>query len=133
MSTRANIKITDGKDELIFYRHSDGYPEGTLPTLRQFLELVKHGHIRDNTMQAAGWLVIIGHTEYKKGELPNTEDRGMGWKVGAYEPTTEIHPDIEYLYTINLQDKTIKIETPIFNDKFDIVRFGPYVEQPTSK
>lgn len=41
MSTRANIIITDGWDELIFYRHSDGYPAGTLPSLNQFLNLIR--------------------------------------------------------------------------------------------
>lgn len=58
LSTRANIVITDGGDELVFYRHSDGHPESTLPTLAQFLNLVNNGLVRDNTGQAAGWLII---------------------------------------------------------------------------
>lgn len=65
MSTRANIIITDGQDKLFFYRHSDGYPSGTLPTLNLFLEWVKVGKIRDNVQQAAGWLILIGANEYK--------------------------------------------------------------------
>ena len=60
VSTRANIILTDGTDELIFYRHFDDYPEGTLPTLTQFLDLVDHGTIRDNVGQAADWLILIG-------------------------------------------------------------------------
>jgi hypothetical protein len=106
MSTRANIIIKDSYGErLIFYRHSDGYPEGTLPTLEKFLSWVKEGRIRDNAEQAAGWLIILGHTEYNGKPEP---DFISGWKVGAYEPATCIHGDIEYLYIIDLSKKTIE-------------------------
>lgn len=130
MSTRAQIIITDGHDDLWFYRHSDGYPEGTMPTLEKFLDYVKQGKIRDNTEQAAGWLVLIGAQEYdqiydfekqikgKLGELKYHKKTmkeffepqgGMsGWKCGAYEPCLpEEHGDIEYLYEVNLKTKTI--------------------------
>jgi len=104
MSTRANIIITDGDDKLYFYRHSDGYPEGTMPTLNQFLDKVKKGEIRDNVSQSAGWLIVIGHEEYAKNREEYEHTR---WKVGAYEPTTCIHGDIEYLYVIDLEKKEI--------------------------
>lgn len=106
MSTRANIVIKDSSDQLIFYRHSDGYPEGTLPALTKFMDWLKAGAIRDNVMQAAGWLVVIGNVEYEAGSEPKEND-SMGWKVGAFEPTTEIHGDIEWLYTIDLEAKTL--------------------------
>lgn len=51
MSTRANIIVKDKHDTLWFYRHSDGYPEGTLPSLNKFLDMVKSGKIRDNVGQ----------------------------------------------------------------------------------
>jgi len=149
MSTRAGIIVKDGYDEIHFYRHSDGYPEGTLPTLEKFLDLVKKGFIRDNASQAAGWLIMIGADEYKekhvwscpkcndgvrirgqecpqcgttakivtfektKEELLNpepVENSLSGWKVGAYEPTRNVHKhgDLEYIYTIDLKEKTIK-------------------------
>ena len=113
MSTRANIIITDSYgDKLIFYRHSDGYPEGTMPTLEKFLDLVKEKKIRDNVEQAAGWLIIIGHAEYNTPENIYPEDLKdlFDWKVGAYEPSIHIHGDIEWLYTIDLSAKTIKQE-----------------------
>ena len=108
MSTRANIIIKDDYDKLWFYRHSDGYPEGTLPTLNKFLDMVKEGKIRDNAGQAAGWLIVIGRDEYAENRsmYPGMSD----WKVGAYEPTTGQHEDIEYLYTIDLVKKTIEWE-----------------------
>ncbi len=103
MSTRANIIIKDNYSKLFFYRHSDGYPEGTLPSLNVFLDRVKQGKIRDNVSQAAGWLIAIG-----------MEEQYYSWKVGSYEPTTGIHGDIEYLYIIDLESKTITVHESNF-------------------
>jgi hypothetical protein len=55
-------------------------------------------------MQSAGWLVVRGYKEYLSGPatfIP-TKDRFSGWKVGAYEPTTQLHGDVEYIYIIDL-------------------------------
>lgn len=126
MSTRANIIIKDSfGDKLFFYRHSDGYPDGTMPTLNIFLDWVKSGKIRDNTSQSAGHLILLGAIEYgtipafeksaplyegakEKGKL-DTLTAPSNWKVGAYEPTVGIHGDIEYLYVIDLEKKTIDV------------------------
>lgn len=130
MSTRCNIIIKDEHDQLFFYHHSDGYPEGVMPTLKKFLALVKKGKIRDNVGQAAGWLIMLGAMEYqtvedklfpehKKLSYERDDDKidklikdfsPADWKVGAYEPSTGIHGDIEWLYTIDLEKKTIKKE-----------------------
>lgn len=102
MSTRANIIIKDNYDKLYFYRHSDGYPEGTLPTLNNYVAAINKGNIRQNVPQSAGWLILIGHEEY--GADKDT------WKVGAYEPTMSIHGDIEYLYIIDLSKSPVSVE-----------------------
>jgi hypothetical protein len=109
MSTRANIAIVDEYSTQLFYRHSDGYPEGTMPTLRDFLELVSSKKIRDNVTQACGWLVILGQKEYENSlEICESgKDRYNGWKVGSYEPATSLSDDIEHLYVVNLN--TLKI------------------------
>jgi|WetSurSiteA1Bulk_404760.scaffolds.fasta_scaffold13001_1 hypothetical protein len=136
MSTRANIIIRDEifNDSLIFYRHSDGYPKGTLPTLKKFMLYVCTGRIRDNVEQSAGWLILIGAKEYEKvyagGGLYHTKKditipekesnksySGMEWKCGSYEPATGIHPDIEYLYELNLTKKTIEIKEVIDTER----------------
>ena len=101
MSTRANIIIKDKCSKLYFYRHSDGYPKGTMPTLEKFLKMVADGVIRNNVLHSSGWLIIIGNEEYAEYQT---------WKVGSYEPTDQIHSDIEYLYTIDLEKLKIKIE-----------------------
>lgn len=122
MSTRAQVILKDAfKGELWFYRHSDGYPEGTMPTLSKFLEWVEEGRIRDNVEQAGGWLIVLGHMEYascswamSNGE-PGNAKSGMGWKVGAYEPCAcqKPHGDIEFLYTVDLAAKTIACQKRI--------------------
>ena len=127
MSTRANVVIQSKKsgEKLFFYRHSDGYPKNTMPPLELFLSWVKDGRIRNNVMQASGWLVLIGAMEYntipkykktrsKLSYMPNDISKIEApnrlinsWKVGAFEPTTEIHGDIQYLYVIDLDEQTI--------------------------
>lgn len=123
MSTRAQIIVKDERQELWFYRHSDGYPDGALPLLEKFLNYVKDGSIRVNVEQAGGWLILLGADEYnekydsKSGKfvkketlvVPNKEDLCAGWKCGSIEPCAcnRQHDDIQYLYTVNLVDKTI--------------------------
>lgn len=128
MSTRANIILKDGSEQLFFYRHSDGYPEGCLPLLEKFLSWVKGGNLRDNLSQSAGWLILLGAIEYNSipkfrtqetgfpggkvyGNIESAEpplNNGLDWKVGSIEPTTDIHGDIEWLYTIDLEKKTLE-------------------------
>jgi hypothetical protein len=131
MSTRAQIIIRDKNQSLWFYRHSDGYPDGTLPTLEKFMRLVKDGRIRNNVEQSAGWLVILGSVEYQtvsKKSFPESgkdytkrNDENIAdalrdfcptdWKVGAYEPCAcrAEHGDIEYLYDLDIESLTIKV------------------------
>lgn len=143
MSTRANVIIKDKHGQLIFYRHSDGYPEGVLPTLNKFMDWVKTGKIRDNVSQAAGWLIMVGAQEYdtiyvslgdrrQKTTLtePNAEDRMSGWKVGSYEPTTSIHGDIEYLYTLDLAAKTILVQEAFGDNQYRTI--NPVTNEPAT-
>ena len=142
MSTRCNVilkesytyKANNGRTvsrakELIFYRHSDGYPEGTLPSLNKFLELLRENKIRRDLSQGAGWLILIGAIEYntipeyEKGAEGKTEyglidtiKEPKSWKVGAYEPTTEIHGDIEFLHEINMRTAELTIKRRVFGE-----------------
>jgi hypothetical protein len=112
MSTRANIIVKKGDDKLFFYRHSDGYPECTMESLKTFCNMYKD-QLRDNVSQSAGWLILLGAVEYGfKGDLKdpsgdNNKYEWNNWKVGAYEPTTGLHGDIEYLYIIDLDHKQL--------------------------
>lgn len=129
MSIRANVIIKDVDSQLIFYRHSGGHPEGVAPSLNKFIELLRANKIRSNVSQSSGWLIILGAAERNTNRdwkdanygkslntpisefLPNDDKSGymsIDWKVGAYEPTTGIHGDIEFLYEINLNAKTLE-------------------------
>lgn len=124
MSTRANIVLKDQHEKLFFYRHSDGYPEVTRDnSLSIFMDWLNRGLIRPNVGQASGWLIIIGANEYdydwkhsqcisKNSVLNQYNPTHVGWKVGAYEPTTGIHGDVEWVYEINLVSKTLTTYRP---------------------
>lgn len=116
MSTRANIILKDGTDELIFYKHCDGYPDGTLPILQKFLDWMKTQVIRDNIVQASGWLILAGAERL----IPSVGN----WECGSIEPTTRIHGDIEYLYVVDLDEKVIHI------DGYNGYRYTGQFEQP---
>lgn len=117
MSTRAQVIVKDSYEEVWFYRHSDGYPKGTLPTLAKFLKWVSDGLIRKDASQSAGWLVIIGHTEYNVPDEPDQTDVHYNWKVGAYEPCApNKHGDIEYLYTIDVEKLTVTVQKVYYDE-----------------
>ncbi|MGD0340339.1 MAG: hypothetical protein ABSA76_01340 [Bacteroidales bacterium] len=142
MSTRANVILKDESSKLIFYKHSDGYPEGVLPVLNKFMDWLNAGKIRNNVSQSAGWLIILGAMEYNtipkfKAEKPegvypgstltfgnlDTFEDPKDWKVGAYEPTTCIHGDIEFLYTIDLKKAEISVQEVRYNYETDKTYF----------
>lgn len=123
MSTRANIKIIDSSppnDALWFCRHNDGYPEGVKDTLSKFMMWLRTEVIRDNVSQAAGWLIALGIEEKKElrkatkrmrlnsSPFKPDDDPMTGWKVGMYEPSTGRHGDIDYLYVIDVHEKTLR-------------------------
>jgi len=140
MSTRANVVIKDSCDSLWFYRHSDGYPEGTGPALLKFMGWVAEGRIRNSVGQASGWLIMIGAKEYgtktkytgtgfvesEKTNLfePDPDDKFSGWKVGAFEPTTGQHGDVDYTYELDLDALTIKVyDGALGNRLVDTIEF----------
>jgi hypothetical protein len=136
MSTRANILMKDQYSKQWFYRHSDGYPSCTAESLKTFVKWLIDGKIRNNVSQGSPWLIILGNTEttemirdMNKTAKENPDDFGnrkytkkdfgggskpaggfMGWKVGSYEITDQRHMDICYLYTIDLEQKSVRVE-----------------------
>ena len=122
MSTRANVVLTETytdsfkkshTEKLMFYRHSDGYPEGVLPTLEKLSDWIRRGVVRNNLTQVAGWLVLLGAMEYNTIPEFKAEDGycidtdtikdPRDWKVGAYEPCLGLAGDGEYLYTMDVR------------------------------
>ena len=120
MSTRAKIILKDDRSVLYFYRHSDGYPDGTLPTLNKFLNYIIEGKIQDDAMQSAGWLVLLGAQEYStywdhKSDNPKRKTKTkeeilepiIDWKCGAFEPCDGKIGGIDYEYTIDVVKKEL--------------------------
>lgn len=114
MSTRASIIIQDEHTKLYFYRHSDGYVECAGVDLLAFVADYTEEKMRLNVGQSAGWLVLRGHKEYNETPTlaPNKADRFAGWKCGAYEPTSSLHGDVEFVYVINLTKRTLEMRAP---------------------
>jgi len=83
MCTRANIVIQDGAKRIYLYHHSDGYPDGIGVELDIFMQ----GRYFQTAEECAEAIIGIENDNY--------------------ELTTEIHGDIEFLYTIDLVKKTI--------------------------
>lgn len=91
MSTRCNVKIINGKDETWLYRHHDGYASQAGKHL-MLLADDAFGTIEDPLEMAA---MII--SDGKKNDV-------------KYEFTDDMHGDIAYLYTIDLNECSVKME-----------------------
>ena len=111
MSTRCHVVLCDKMGErIMFYRHCDGYPSGVKKTLDKFCEWKKEDKIREDAMQASGWLVLLGMQEYAGLDSLKSEDtllnlgptEGRGWKIGAYEPCSRYYQDAEYVHVIDM-------------------------------
>jgi len=130
MSTRCNVLVTDEYSKQWFYRHSDGYPSCTAESLKKFIQYIEDNKIRPSVSQGSPWLIVLGHNEYAEDEGTTTADPSggaFGWKVGAYELTNEKHGDIEWLYTINLKDKKITVES-IYGEKKKTMSFKQFLK-----
>lgn len=110
MGTRCNICVTDNTgNELWFYRHYDGYPQEVIPSLTPLMERLIDGTVRTNVGQFSGWLIVLGHDQRIPSSQYGNGNVEHDWKVGHYEPTTCMHGDIAYLYTIDLESKSIRV------------------------
>tara|TARA_Y100000385_G_C13009257_1_gene600898 strand:- start:584 stop:976 length:393 start_codon:yes stop_codon:yes gene_type:complete len=89
MSTRANILIKCGENQIWLYRHFDGYLSETGYNLASILA---------NSKSFNGFLYELLNQKYE----PNIHRQSQ--KV--YEFTSGMHGDIEYLYTLEFSNKT---------------------------
>ena len=92
MSTRCNIIVKAKGKKITLYHHWDGYLEGVGQDL---VNKLKDAFIDD---YFCSWTHIVNKL------VKDKEDTG-------YEITSGLHGDIEYLYTIDVDKKTIKYQT----------------------
>lgn len=128
MSARCNVILTEtysykdgnGKQltktsKLFFYRHSDGHPKGTIPTLKRFIQIMKNGYFENNLSNGADWLIHFGKDD--NGPIfPMSYEKFGIYKHGVYEPTTEIHGHIDFLYEIDMGTAELVIKRPIYGE-----------------
>lgn len=89
MSTRCNVIIRKDGNQVVLYHHWDGYPEGV------GYDLVER--FRKNFQPGQPEWTMAGVVNML---IKDKEDQGYEW-------TTRLHGDIEYLYTVDLNRKTI--------------------------
>ena len=124
MSTRAQITI-DGEDggmfELSVYKHSDGYPEGVLPFLRQFVaefhkyrrhdpsyfiaQLLRHWAVYDHLKGLTLGGMPLSRPECSEGHYKQFQY--LSWGI-----ETQLHVDLEFIYHVT-KDGTIEVRKPI--------------------
>lgn len=107
MSTRCNVIIKNDASEknsesVILYHHHDGYPDGVGAELKKVLS---QGTFSDKSELSE---VLVGDYE-------------------GYEVEEGLHGDIEYLYTISLNQRQLKCQSiniltdvtkPVFIERF---------------
>ncbi|MCH5167847.1 MAG: hypothetical protein J1F35_08210 [Erysipelotrichales bacterium] len=100
MSTRSNTRIKRGNNITILYKHHDGYPEGVGAYLTDILKKYGFGLFKSNN-----YLNVL-----------NSED--SVWS--GFEEDDYYAGDSEYIYTIDLDNKTLSYVSKYgFDDEFD--------------
>jgi hypothetical protein len=114
---------------VMIYKHSDGYPEGVLPFLKEFAEnfvrdrgddaeycvaqILRHWAIEDNEEIEARIKQQKEEAEKKGDKDPyistNYVRQFTGWGVCL---TAEPHGDIEHVYTVNLKTGKVRQSRP---------------------
>lgn len=99
MSTRANIVVRDGMNDIQLYKHSDGYPSGAVPAIQKALQFSWKLPRFEATDFAAAFV------------RANKDGGGQIYIDGTYEEGVTEHGDIEYLYFVELDNEsgTIKV------------------------
>ena len=101
MSTRANIRITQGEGQMLLYRHCDGYPEGVGSELKEYLEKrCRYGWYAENIARG----LVTMKDEY--GSFP-------------YEPAIGKHGDVEYVYVIDCDNQKLTCYSAGWDETFE--------------
>ena len=103
MSTRCQIQVEG--ESVLLYKHCDGYPTGVLPTLEDVVTWFKEER---GFFDGSYLLARIGQRFMNDSDNVGSDpDRRISALGYGYD--TEIHGDIEYLYTVHT-DWTITVE-----------------------
>jgi hypothetical protein len=105
MSTRCHIGFfsknmkSPKNPEALIYKHSDGYPEGVLPTLIPFCVDFNNRRGLDDTEYAAAHCVALFINETNEGR--KQYDPEGKYSYLGYGISKRMHGDIEYFYAVS--------------------------------
>jgi hypothetical protein len=131
MSTRGQIKVKGS--EIMIYKHSDSYPGGVMPTLKEIVKTFADKRGNDPAYALAQIMRAFARRDEKRRlerleetkerirEANDREESGLlselevwlkmyqkhsmtGWGLDCVQ-----HGDIEYLYEVDLEKRTITI------------------------
>lgn len=106
MSTRCNILIKDGKNPpVLLYRHCDGYPEGAGVELKRLVEQYFIGNQYATPCEFATFL--IRYRKKANQDFAFLYARTDGY-ILSYELAASVQSDIDYLYFIDLTQKSVR-------------------------
>lgn len=104
MATRCNVIVENNSGYRIFmYRHCDGYPESVAPALAPILSELRTDKDREKmgVSYVAEKIEDIEETYFIMGNQKSHK---------PFQYTTDIHGDIEWLYTLNVDTTELHYE-----------------------
>jgi len=113
MSTRSIIRV-EGMKGICVYKHWGGYPENTLPWLKEFNKSFTEERTFDDPEYKFAQLLRSSAFDCEKFNLG--KDRATGWGVIILNGNIDIPCDIAYAYTLK-KDGTVKVYSPYYNKK----------------
>lgn len=115
MTTRCHILFRDKDYSLLTYKHSDGYPEGIIPLLREFWEWCPLK--RNLEYLTATWCYFCKRRREKQSaELERYGAPMATSELAGNHPVSlsvgicaggETHGDAEHLYEVNIEEETV--------------------------
>ena len=114
MSTRAQIKVKGS--EVMIYKHSDGYPSETLPTLIGTMQTFIKERGNEPDYALAQIMRAFARRDEKRRQEKLAKDDAFSKYYEKQQMTgwgldTVRHGDIEFLYTVDLSKGVVIVET----------------------
>ena len=120
MSTRCHILFTDGDASILTHKYRDGYPEETIPLLREFWQW--YPRTEDLEYLTATWFYFCKRqSEEQSKELDWCDDPMKTNELNKNHPVAlsygicadeEIHEDTEHFYEVNIENEMVTHYTP---------------------
>lgn len=103
MSTRSQIRYRNSENNILIYKHSDGYPSGVLPLLIPFVEDFFKSRGDDECYFLAQCIRHFAVEDFKRETEKDGDDsvfatpyRFLGWGLDCAQ-----HGDVDYLYEVD--------------------------------